>query len=356
MPVADCLMPLLRFLDPETAHGLALVALEKGLVPGVGKPPHTSLRTRIWNLDFPNPIGLAAGFDKDARAPSALLKLGFGFVEVGSVTPRPQPGNPKPRLFRLMPDRAVINRMGFNNQGMAPMVARLAAFRAVSGGAGLVGVNLGRNKDSTDEVADYVSGIEHLGRFASYLVVNVSSPNTPGLRTLQDKGPLLRLLTAVKVARDGLDSGVQRPPLLVKIAPDLADQDLADVAAVVLETGLDGIIATNTTIDRPAGLRDPQKSESGGLSGQPLTSMSTEVLRKLYRLTKGRVPLVGVGGIASAEDAYAKIRAGASLVQLYSALVFEGPYLAARIGDGLADLLRRDGFSTVADAVGADHD
>jgi len=350
--IADRLMPALRCLDPETAHTLALAGLSLGLVPPVVAGRRPILKSRVWGLDFANPVGLAAGFDKDARVPRAVLGLGFGFAEVGSVTPRPQPGNPKPRLFRLTADRAVINRMGFNNDGHAAMSRRLARFREGLGGQGIVGVNLGRNKDSTDEVRDYVLGVERLGGFASYLVVNVSSPNTPGLRTLQDRGPLTALLTAVKAARDALPNN---PPLLVKIAPDLAGADLEDVAAVAHDVGIDGIIATNTTISRPAGLTDPQKNETGGLSGAPLRDMAKGVLSDLYQLVGRDIPLIGVGGIATGVDAYARIRAGASLVQVYSALVFEGPYLAARIAAELADLLERDGFTSVGAAVGADH-
>ncbi|HCS71292.1 MAG TPA: dihydroorotate dehydrogenase (quinone) [Rhodospirillaceae bacterium] len=352
MTFADRLMPALRCLDPETAHSLALMALSMGLAPPVATAPRLILKTRVWGMEFTNPIGLAAGFDKDARVPQAVLGLGFGFTEVGSVTPRPQPGNPKPRLFRLSEDRAVINRMGFNNGGHDAMAARLSKFRAGPGGQGIAGVNLGRNKDSTDEIKDYVLGVERLGALASYLVVNVSSPNTPGLRTLQDRGPLTALLTAVKAARDGL---ANRPPLLVKIAPDLASADLEDIAAVAADVGIDGIIATNTTISRPAGLRDSQKGQIGGLSGAPLKSMAKGVISDLYQLVGRDIPLIGVGGIATGADAYARIRAGASLVQIYSALVFEGPYLAARIANELADLLDRDGFKSVAAAIGADH-
>mgnify|MGYP003664109450 FL=1 len=352
MTFADRLMPALRCLDPETAHSLALMALSMGLAPPVATAPRPILKTRVWGMEFTNPVGLAAGFDKDARVPQAVLGLGFGFTEVGSVTPRPQPGNPKPRLFRLTEDRAVINRMGFNNGGHDAMAARLAKFRAGPMGQGIAGVNLGRNKDSKDEVRDYVLGVERLGALASYLVVNVSSPNTPGLRTLQDRGPLTALLTAVKAARDGL---ANRPPLLVKIAPDLASADLEDIAAVAADVGIDGIIATNTTISRPAGLHDSQKGQIGGLSGAPLKSMAKGVISDLYQLVGRDIPLIGVGGIATGADAYARIRAGASLVQIYSALVFEGPYLAARIANELADLLERDGFKSVAAAVGADH-
>mgnify|MGYP001193917817 FL=1 len=352
MSLVDHLMPLLYRVDPETAHNLALKGLSWGIVPPVEAQPDPLLKSRLWGIDFASPVGLAAGFDKDARAPGPLLGLGFGFVEVGSVTPRPQPGNPKPRLFRLTADRAVINRMGFNNAGHAAMAARMEKFRAGPLGKGIVGINLGRNKDSTDEVQDYVLGVERLGALASYLVVNVSSPNTPGLRTLQDRGPLTTLLSAVKVARDRL---ANRPPLLVKIAPDLAQADLEDIAAVAADVGIDGIIATNTTISRPDSLSDPQKGETGGLSGAPLRGMARDVLSDLYQLVGREVPLIGVGGIATGADAYARIRAGASLVQIYSAMIYEGPYLAAKVSAELAALLERDGFKTLSAAVGVDH-
>jgi len=350
--LVDRLMPLLYRVDPETAHNLALKGLGWGIVPPVESQANPLLKSRLWGIDFDSPVGLAAGFDKDARVPGPLLGLGFGFVEVGSVTPRPQPGNPKPRLFRLTVDRAVINRMGFNNAGHAAMAARMEKFRAGPLGKGIVGINLGRNKESTDEVQDYVLGVERLGGLASYLVVNVSSPNTPGLRTLQDRGPLTALLTAVKAARDKL---ANRPPLLVKIAPDLAQADLEDIAAVAADVGIDGIIATNTTISRPNSLSDPQKVETGGLSGAPLRGMARDVLSDLYQLVGREVPLIGVGGIATGADAYARIRAGASLVQVYSAMIYDGPYLAAKIATELAALLERDGFKTLSAAVGVDH-
>ncbi|MEK9673419.1 MAG: quinone-dependent dihydroorotate dehydrogenase [Rhodospirillaceae bacterium] len=346
-------MPVLRLAEPEAAHRIALWALERGLVPPVKTRPAPELAVKLWGLNFPSPVGLAAGFDKDARAPRALLGLGFGFVEVGSVTPRPQPGNPLPRLFRLTRDRAVINRMGFNNEGLNAMLARLVEDRSRPN-RGIIGVNLGKNKDQTEEAVDYIAGAGILGLYADYLVVNVSSPNTPGLRTLQDREPLAQLLRAVRSVRDGLPRH-PGPPLLVKIAPDLSAEDLADVAAAAQEVCIDGIIATNTTISRPETLTDPDRGQAGGLSGSPLTEMSRRVIAELYKLTEGRMPLIGVGGIGSAEDAYARIRAGASLVQLYSAMVYEGPYLAARINDRLAALLKRDGFDCVADAVGADH-
>ncbi len=340
--------PLIRRIDPERAHGLALAALKGGLVPDARPVADARLASTVWGLSFPNPLGLAAGFDKDAEAVDAALGLGFGFVEVGSITPQPQPGNPRPRLFRLPEDRAVINRMGFNSRGHAVARANLARRR---GRGGIVGVNLGRNKASPDATADYRRGVETLGPLADYLVVNVSSPNTPGLRALQGRDPLHDLLSAVKAARDGLD---RRPPLLLKIAPDLTEDDKTDIAAVVLELGIDGLIATNTTVDRPDGLRGRSRAEAGGLSGRPLFAPSTGVLADMHRLTAGRIPLIGAGGVASGADAYAKIRNGASLVQLYSGLVYGGPGLVARILSDLAARLARDGFGSVAEAVGAD--
>ena len=340
--------PLLRVLPPETAHELTLRGLAAGLAGCARVPDPPILAQRLWGLDFPNPIGIAAGFDKDGRAPDALLRLGFGFVEAGTVTPRPQSGNPKPRLFRLEEDGAVINRMGFNSGGLDALVARLAARPR----RGIVGVNLGRNRDSADAVADYAEGVRRTAALADYLVVNVSSPNTPGLRDLQARARLEELLRAVLRARE--EAGA-RPPALVKIAPDLSPAELADIADVALATGINGIIIGNTTIARPPGLRSRHANETGGLSGRPLFTPSAAVLADLYRLTEGRLPLIGVGGIARAADAYAKIRAGASLVQLYTALVFAGPALLDEIKAGLAELLRRDGFDSFADAIGAAH-
>jgi dihydroorotate dehydrogenase len=339
--------PLLRLLPPETAHELTLGALAAGLGGGARTPDPPILAQRLWGRDFPNPIGIAAGFDKDARVPDALLRLGFGFVETGTVTPRPQPGNPRPRVFRLDADRALINRMGFNSGGLDGLVARLAARVR----AGVVGVNIGRNRDSTDAVADYAEGVRRTTALADYLVINVSSPNTPGLRDLQARATLEQLLRRVLAAREEADA---HPPLLVKIAPDLTPEERADIAAVALATGIDGIVVANTTVARPPGLRSPYAGEAGGLSGRPLFEPSTVLLGEIYRLTLGRLPLVGVGGVASAADAYAKIRAGASLVQLYTALVFAGPALLGQIKRGLAELLRRDGFTSVSEAVGAD--
>jgi len=341
--------PLLKALPPETAHRLTLTALATGLGGTSRIPDPPELHQQMWGLDFPNPIGIAAGFDKDARASEALLRLGFGFVEIGTVTPRPQPGNPIPRVFRLEADGALINRLGFNSGGLDLVLQRMTARQRE---AGIVGVNVGKNRDSADAAPDYAEGVRRAALLADYLVVNVSSPNTPGLRQLQARAALDALLCQVLEARD--QSGV-RPPLLVKIAPDVTTEERADIAAGSLATGSYGIVISNTRIARPPGLRSPHASEAGGLSGSPLFGPSTALLADMYRLTKGELPLIGVGGVANAEDAYAKIRAGASLVQLYTALVFAGPALIGDIKTGLTALLRRDGFASVAEAVGTDH-
>jgi dihydroorotate dehydrogenase len=328
-----------------------LKALKCGLIPAFPAKIDPILRSQLWGIDFPNPVGLAAGFDKDAEVPDAMLAQGFGFVEAGSVTPQPQSGNPKPRLFRLSRDHGVINRMGFNNQG-AQAAQRQLLKR--TGRPGIVGINLGKNKEVEDAASDYAKGIEMLAPYASYVVVNVSSPNTPGLRALQGREPLENLL---RVVRAKLDATVpdNTPPLLLKIAPDLSDEDKADIAAVVLAQRIDGIIATNTTIDRPANLESRSKTETGGLSGKPVFEASTRVLGEMYTLCGGKVPLIGVGGISDANTAYAKIKAGASLIQLYSALVYEGPGLVNEIVRGLGDRLRADGFTSISDVVGIDH-
>ncbi|MEA2847197.1 MAG: dihydroorotate dehydrogenase [Rhodospirillaceae bacterium] len=332
-------------LDAESAHGLALRALKSGLLPADRRPDAPSLAVQVWGRSLPNPIGLAAGFDKNAEVPDALLALGFGLVEIGSVTPRPQDGNPRPRLFRLAEDRGVINRMGFPGQGLDAARSRLA----IRARRGFVGVNVGANKDSTDRAADYVACSVALAPYADYLVCNVSSPNTPGLRTLQGRAQLADLLKRVQ------DAIAARPvPLVVKIAPDASDDDLDDIVAVCRELRMDGIIVGNTTLSRPPSLLSARRGETGGLSGAPLTALSTDVLRRTAQRVERQFPLVGCGGVGSGADAYAKIRAGATLVQLYSAMVYEGPPLIRRIKDELAALLARDGFATVAEAVGAD--
>lgn len=336
---------VLSRIDAEAAHGLALRALKSGLTPGDNRNDPPSLAVSVWGRSLPNPIGLAAGFDKNAEVADAMLKLGFGLVEIGSVTPRPQAGNPRPRLFRLAEDRGVINRMGFPGQGLDAARSRLATRPR----RGFVGVNVGANKDSTDRAADYVTGCVALAPYADYLVCNVSSPNTPGLRNLQGRTELAGLLKRVQ------DAIATRPvPLVVKIAPDATDDDLDDIVAVCRELRLDGIIVGNTTLSRPAFLQSPRRDETGGLSGAPLTTLSTDVLRKTAQRVEGQFPLIGCGGVGSGAEAYAKIRAGATLVQLYSAMVFEGPPLIRRIKDELAALLARDGFTSVGAAVGAD--
>ena len=343
--------PLLRLLQPETAHDLTLWALRRGLAPRTSEPDDPRLATCFCGLELKNPVGLAAGFDKDAAVIGPMLGLGFGFVEVGSITPRPQPGNPKPRVFRLPEARAVINRLGFNSAGLDVAEDRLRAWRA-AGRPGVVGVNLGKNRDSADAAADYAAGARQLAPSADYLVIHVSSPNTPGLRALQGRGELEAILARVRAALAEAVPQGRRPPLLVKVAPDLTPADLDDIAAVALAGGLDGLIATNTTIARPAGLTGAHRGEAGGLSGRPLFEPATGILAELHGRTSGRVPLIGVGGVASGADAYAKIRAGASLVQLYSALIYEGPALVGRIKRELAGLLARDGLASVAEAVG----
>lgn len=340
--------PLLHRVDPERAHDLTVLALRAGLGGESGQPSDPILATNVLGLGFANPLGLAAGFDKNAEVADAMLGMGFGFVEVGTLTLRPQTGNPKPRLFRLPADGAVINRMGFNNDGLSRVRERLLR-RREKGRSGIVGANVGPNRDASDPVADCAACVEALAPVADYLVVNVSSPNTPGLRALQARDALLPLLEACLEARA---ASATRPPLLVKIAPDLSAEELQGIAGAAVAAGVDGLIATNTTLARPASLRDRRRAEAGGLSGRPLFAPSTAILAELFRLTKGALPLIGVGGIASGADAYAKIRAGASLLQLYTALVYGGPGLVLRILTELAALLRADGFTCIGDAVG----
>lgn len=345
------LLPWLRLLPAETAHRLTIRALAAGWYPRGETAEDPILASRLWDLDFPNPVGLAAGFDKNAETADAMLRWGFGFVECGTVTPRPQAGNPLPRLFRLPEDGAVINRMGFNNGGLTAFAAKLTRRQ---GRGGIVGANLGKNRDSADATADYCSGVSSLGALADYLVINVSSPNTPGLRELQRRSALRHIIDEVTAARDAL-TVARKPPLLVKVAPDLTPDEVEDIAETALATRVDGLIVSNTTVARPAELRSANAPEPGGLSGAPLFEPSTTRLRAFYRLLGGRIPLIGAGGISSGEQAYAKIRAGASLVQLYTALVYRGPGLVAEIKRDLAALLRRDGFASVAAAIGADH-
>ena len=341
-------LALLHRLDPERAHALSLLALRAGLTPRPGPVTSPRLATTLAGLHLPNPIGLAAGFDKNAVAIGPLSQAGFGFLEVGAATPLPQDGNPRPRLFRLTEDAAAINRFGFNNQGAQAIAARLA-----QRGKGIpVGLNLGANKTSANRAADFASVLATCGAQVDFATVNVSSPNTERLRDLQGPAALTALLDGVMQANAGLAHPI---PIFLKIAPDLTDDDLAAIAEVTLRSGLAGLIATNTTLSRE-GLRSPDRTQSGGLSGAPLFQRSTRVLARLSHLTGGKLPLIGVGGIGSAEDAYAKIRAGASAVQLYTALAYQGLSLAAQIAKGLENLLTRDGHATVAAAVGTGRD
>jgi dihydroorotate dehydrogenase len=328
--------------DPEAAHGLSIAALKSGL-PICAKPkPDPRLAVRVAGLDFPNPLGMAAGYDKNAEVPDALLALGFGFAEVGTVTPLPQAGNPKPRIFRLTSDQAVINRLGFNNQGHARAHQRLAAR---VGRGGIVGVNIGANKDSADRIADYEAGVRGFADLASYLTVNISSPNTPGLRGMQERQALAELLSRVMAARDEVAPG--KAPVFLKIAPDLGEAELADIAAEVLTNKVEGVIVSNTTLAR-SNLRGSARSdEAGGLSGRPLFERSTAVLARMRRLLGPNVALVGVGGVDSTETAIAKIRAGADLVQLYTAMIFGGPSLPGRIVRGLADFCQREKIASI---------
>ena len=337
------LRPALFTLDAEDAHRLSIAALKAAPLPAFR--PDARLRTSIAGIEFPSPLGAAPGYDKDAEVPDALLRLGFGFAEVGTVTPLPQVGNPRPRLFRLVEDRAVINRMGFNNAGAEAMLGRL---KARSSRAGVIGVNIGANKDSPDRGADYARLARTFAPLASYLTVNVSSPNTPGLRALQDEAALGALLDAVIDARGG-----NGPPVFLKLAPDLEPADIDAICRTAIDRRLDALIVSNTTISRPA-LRSRHAGEVGGLSGAPLRELALQRLRDFRSASGGAIPLIGVGGLASAEDAWQRIRAGASLVQLYSALVYEGPGLARRINRGLVNLMDRDGFSSVAEAVGSE--
>ncbi len=336
----------LNRLPPEAAQRLGIALLRRGFAGRRAGPRDPALRVRLWGRDF-GAIGIAAGLDKNGEAFAALLRAGAGFVEIGTVTPRPQPGNPRPRLFRLRDDQAVINRLGFNSAGMDHVAKQLRRRERANG---IVGVNIGVNRNSTDPANDYVAAFDRLAPLADYVTVNVSSPNTPGLRDLQARDRLAALVDALHARRaaTGLDC-----PLLVKVSPDLRPAAVREIAAIALDGAIDGLVIGNTTVARPPGLRASSRHEAGGLSGRPLFAPSTALLGAFYRLVGGRVPLIGVGGVASADDAWAKIRAGASLVQLYTALAFRGLGLLADIERGLAARLARDGLTSVADAVGA---
>ncbi len=366
--------PLLRYVcSPEQAHDLAVLLLRE--LPQFAPTYRPSsleqqlnVSSTIGNLKFPNPIGLAAGFDKDAEIIQPLMDLGFGFVEIGSVTLQPQPGNPSPRMFRLLEDEAIINRYGFNSHGMEFVKEKLQAFRAQaqSSSGSLLGVNLGKNKTSTTPLEDYQTLIQELGPYADYLVVNVSSPNTPGLRDLQSTESLVYLLSGCHDARQKLSSSSSSssskspPPLLVKLSPDLTDEELKEIAVILLqlqkEGKVDGIIVTNTTISRPNGLQSSNRHEMGGLSGRPLRARSTECIRLLYAATQGQLPIIGVGGIFDAQDVYEKLKAGASVVQIYSAMVYEGPGMVSRLRQDLAQLLKENGYRSIDQVIGLDHE
>jgi dihydroorotate dehydrogenase len=346
LAISSALLPLLRRIDPERAHNLALYALRFGLVGPTRDTDNAGLAVEALGRRFTNPIGLAAGFDKDAVAHPALMRLGFGFVETGTVTPRPQAGNPRPRLFRLDPDEAVINRMGFNNAGLDAYRARLAAAR--SGGPVALGANVGINKEGAEPERDYPAMIAAVAPYADYVAVNVSSPNTPGLRDLQGETQLRAILRAIATHVP------DRPPLLVKIAPDLTRDDLAAIVETCVAEGVQGLIVSNTTTSRPPGLRSSLAQEAGGLSGAPLFRLSTAMLARAFLLARGRLVLIGVGGVATGHDALTKILAGASLVQLYTAFAYAGPALIPRLKRELADALRTAGFASINDAVGSD--
>jgi dihydroorotate dehydrogenase len=335
--------PFIHRMDAEDAHAMTVKLLRTLPVPAAPSDP-PEIAVRAFGLTFPNPVGLAAGFDKHAEVPDAALRLGFGFVEVGGVTPLPQPGNPRPRVFRLTGDEAVINRYGLNSDGLDAVRARLAGRRRV----GVVGVNIGANKDSVDRTADYVTLVGGFADVVDYISVNISSPNTPGLRALQGRAMLYELLARVVEARDARG----RTPLLVKIAPDVTEADLDDIVAVSLTRGIDGLIVSNTTVARPDSLRDPQRGETGGLSGRPVFEPSTRVLAQVFQRVERRFPLIGVGGVDGVAAARAKLEAGADLVQLYTAMVFKGPGLAQEIAAGLADICRTEGLSSVSALTG----
>lgn len=343
--------PLFELLGPERSHTLAISALKSGLHPRQSGRDDPRLAMKLWDLDFPNPLGIAAGFDKNAEVPDPLLKLGFGFVEAGTVTPLAQEGNPRPRMFRLSDDDAVINRLGFNNQGHDRALERLQRRRE---NPGIIGVNIGANKDSVDRIEDYVAGIKAFHGVVDYFTINISSPNTPGLRDLQSKDALSELVKRVLDARaQCAQKDGRKIPVLVKIAPDQKKKQLENIAEICLNAQIDGVIISNTTITRDD-LLDPQAFEEGGLSGGPLFALSTSILARFYLLTQGRIPLIGVGGIDSAETAYAKIRAGASLLQLYTGLVYQGLGLIDVIKTGLVDHLAKDGHQSLSEVVGKD--
>ena len=349
--ISDLGARALRWLPPETAHGVAVGLLRWGLAPAARSMPPPSLHVKLWGLEFSSPLGLAAGCDKNAAAVRGLYRLGFAFVEAGTVTPRPQAGNPRPRLFRLAADGALINRMGFNGDGLDVFAANVARARETAAAAGPLGINIGANRDSADFTEDYVLCLKRLAPLADYVTLNLSSPNTSGLRSLQEGEALRRLLGEVCNTIAGMEKSL---PLLLKLAPELEGAALAESVRAAMEFGIAGLILCNTTTARPANLRSPARNEQGGLSGAPLCTPALGMMREVYGLSEGRIPLVGVGGIASPEDAYARIRAGASLLQVYTGFIYRGPRLIADITSGLAERLKADGFDHIGQAVGRD--
>jgi dihydroorotate dehydrogenase len=352
------LRPFLFLLDAETAHTLTLYALRAGLIISPPKIAHPALRNTLWGLKFDNPVGLAAGFDKNAQVMSSMLRLGFGHVEIGTVTPLPQAGNPKPRIFRSPAQHAVINRMGFPNQGLEYFRHNLEKFlEHADRPRGIVGINIGKNKDQDNAVADYVTLTKALSPLGVYICVIISSPNTPGLGSLQGREGLQSLIPEIRKAReDACAGGGRLPPILFKLAPDLDDAQINDLAALSLEYTIDGLVLTNTTLSRPPGLPSAFSAQTGGLSGAPIKDLANTTLSKFYKATGGKIPLIGVGGISSAEDAYARIRSGASLIQIYTGLAYQGPHVAYSINKRLLALLERDGLNHISQAVGAGHD
>ncbi|XP_017889503.1 uncharacterized protein LOC108630623 [Ceratina calcarata] len=346
------ILPVVHKVDPELAHSAAVTFLKWGFLAKQPTEDPSSLAVNIWDMQFKNPVGMAAGFDKQGEAVEGLHKIGFSFVEIGSVTPKPQPGNPKPRLFRLLEDNAVVNRYGFNSDGHDIVWQRLKSLKEKQNFDGIVGINLGKNKTSEDAAQDFIDGIKKFSNVADYFVINVSSPNTPGLRSLQSGKELEQLLTKINKARQAVQS---KQPLLLKLAPDLSDSEKKDIADVILKRNskVDGLILCNTTTSRN-NLVSPLKEETGGLSGAPLTDMSTAMISDMYKRTHGTVPIIGVGGIFTGADAYDKIKAGASLVQVYTSFAYRGPPIVAKIKRELNDMLKQDGLASIKDAVGKD--
>jgi dihydroorotate dehydrogenase len=345
--------PILFLLKPETAHDLSILALKNNLIVGNKVKNYPRLENKIFTIDFPNPLGMAAGYDKNAEVFNALNKFGFGFVECGTVTPKAQDGNPKPRLFRLESDKAVINKMGFNNRGVEYFFNNVEQKKHKDQ---IVGINIGKNKDTQDESADYLTCLEELYKLASYITINISSPNTKNLRNIQKEDILSDFLKKIVHKKVGLAKKHNKNiPILLKVAPDLEEKEIKTISKTILKCKIDGIIVSNTTIERPGSLKSDYKNEAGGLSGKPLLKKSNKALRLFYRNTKGKIPIIGVGGISSAQDAYVKIRLGASLVQIYSSLIYDGFYLVEKIKKELDNLLEKDGFTNISQAIGIDN-